>query len=244
MPAVFPTTTTVSKATDTAVVNAQGAEWATVRFRYNGTATLTNTFEMSIDGTNWVASPLARLVDTAAANPTVAATYATSGAVANVTYEVALPGNCVAVRSRVSSYTSGSLTVEAFPFRPYQVGVPVCAVLAEAPAANATLTVGPFETGGWTNIAYTIIIGAATSGTVTSSIVDDLGNLATIATVGSLATGTYQGGMGPGTVIGGTTLPWGSLVNSATTVPVPNRWQMVATVATTSTQRIRVEARR
>lgn len=241
---IGPVTSTLAVASDAVTLPVFGAEYGTARVSFSGTATCTLTFEMSVDGgTNWVASPLAKRVDAVSANPTVAATYGPAGAISGVTYEIPLPGDCTHVRARVSSYTSGTLVANATPGRPYVPGS-VVAVLAEAPLANATLTVGPLETGGWTNLQYTIVIGSATSGAVNVNCVDDLGNSNVLVGAASLATGTYTGGLGPGTVVGGTTLPWGSLVNNATTMQVPKRLTMVATVATTSTQRIRLEARR
>lgn len=168
---------TLAAVNDAVTIRALGTDLADVQFSFTGTATLTITWEMSLDGTNWVASPYAQRTDATTANPTIAATFAASGATP-AAFFVPIPGNCLYMRGRVSAYTSGSLVGNARPGRPYVPGVPVVATLVEVSSVNVAYDSGILNVAGWSSVLVEGTSGVAAVLAVNSIHTDGTGTAA------------------------------------------------------------------
>lgn len=238
---IGPVTSTLAAASDAVTLPIAGVDFGTARVSFTGTATCTITWEMSLDGgTNWIASPYAKRLDATASNPTVAATYGPSGAT-GTSFEIPIPADCTHVRGRVSAYTSGTLVANASPGRRYEVGTVTATLYDVATTAGANNNTGTLELGGWTAASALIVVTTAITGTATHNIVDDAGTATVIGTAASLATGTYVWLPSLGTAV----VPNATLTGVATpALPLPKRWSIVTTGATTSAQRILITVRR
>lgn len=165
--------------TDTVVLEASGAQWATVQFKATTAGTSTVTAQVSLDGgTNWLSSAYAKRLSTVAASPTVQAIAATTLVAADV-WEVPLPAN--ATHFRLQCAASGTTTtVFMYGAQPYVPGVPVFATLYDVTETNIgdglTTTV---DFSGW-NLLQAVLVSPTTQ-SWTVQAVDDAGSVIGIA---------------------------------------------------------------
>lgn len=176
----------------TTQVKIDGQTYASVIAAVSGTATSTLTWEMSVDGTNWVAAPYGKRTDASSANPTTAATLATTGAVSQV-WEIPIPATATNVRVRMSSWTSGTLTVGLSPGRTAgATSKRIRATLYDVTnLTTVTPTTGVLDTSGWSNVL--VWTAGGTTSTPSAYAVDSAGASSTLAlwTAGGGATKSW-----------------------------------------------------
>lgn len=229
----------VSASGDWVQMPVRGSDFASVSIQLSGTFSGTITWEVSHDGTNWIASAYATRTDTASANRTVAASVAGTTA---TTWELPLCGQTTHVRARCTAYTSGTFVLTLAPCKPYVPGVPVTATLFDvSTSAGANNNTGTLELGGWSSAAIMLVVTTATTGPITQAIVDDAGVATTIGTATTLVAGSYAflPSLGTAAILNATITS-----QSIPPLPLPKRWSLSTTGASTSAQRILVTVRR
>ena len=251
LPAVAAQGTTESSATftgvrgsmdttnDTVRLNVTGNQWATVKFTVGLGGAATVTTQITTDGTNYFPAPYSRRLNVVSANPTVQAIAATTLVTGDV-WETPIPGDTVAFQ--ITCAGSGSLTtVTISGGRPYVVGVPVAAVLADVTEASIGAGVAAFtqDTVGWSNV---LVMGGSPTGVVWSiRQLDDAGsNISGVAVTftaaaGGAATLSHFGGNTTSATVGGSAQStYGNLTRRMA-------WSLPAG-GTVSQGRIRIEA--
>lgn len=217
-----------------------GAQWASAKFSVGTAGTATATAEISVDGGfNFIASAYAKRLSTVSANPTVQAISATTLVTGDV-WEVQLPSNATHFQVRCGG-TGTVTTVTLSGSQVYASGMPVTAILYDATVTGGgNNNTGTLDGSGWAAVGWDIVVATAATGVCNEQSVDDAAAAIVLATAASLATGTFAGGLGVGVSMGTGLTP----ITGLTQTPLPKRFGFSLTGATTSSIRLRVEARR